>query len=151
MPPPQYANGEHDYFLASPTAVAAEREGRTGGFVSRFAINCFGGTRTETNGFGLERKFYFGHSAIWPQSGAMGYQLAKLTDFYPPNNGAGAHSRRQSYLNGHPRHSWDGRGIATQFTHTDSTGFPSEIKHVGSDQSTYRYNRATTALPNPGI
>ncbi|HEV2841675.1 MAG TPA: RHS repeat-associated core domain-containing protein [Chthoniobacterales bacterium] len=157
MPPPQYNNGEHDYFLASPTAVAAEREGRTGGILSRFAINCFGGTRTETNGFGLERMFYFGHSATWDQSGAKGYELAKLTDFYPPNNGAGAPSRRQSYLGGHPKHSWDGRGIATQFTHTDDTGFPSEIKHVGSDQSTYRYNRSnpgnseapdTTRVPN---
>ncbi len=149
MPPPQYNNGEHDYFLASPTAVAAEREGRTGGILSRFVINCFGGTRLETNGFGLERMFYFGHSATWPQSGAMGYQLAKLTDFYPPNNGAGAPSRRQSYLNGHPRHSWDGRGIATQFTHTDATGFPSEIKHVGSDQSTYRYNRVDDGTSEP--
>ena len=149
MPPPQYNNGEHDYFLASPTAVAAEREGRTGGILSRFAINCFGGTRLETNGFGLERMFYFGHSATWPQSGAMGYQLAKLTDFYPPNNGAGAPSRRQSYLNGHPRQSWDGRGIATQFTHTDATGFPSEIKHVGSDQSTYRYNRVDDGTSEP--
>ncbi|HEV2841930.1 MAG TPA: RHS repeat-associated core domain-containing protein [Chthoniobacterales bacterium] len=157
MPPPQYDNGEHDYFYASPTAIAAERAGKTGAFVSRFAISCFEGTRKEHNGFDLERKFYYGHSATWPQSGAMGYQLAKLTDFYPPNNGAGAHSRRQSYLGGHPKQSWDGRGIATQFVHTDDTGFPSEIKRVGSDNSTYRYNRSnpgnsaqrdTTRVPN---
>ncbi len=155
-----YQGAKHDYYYASPTGIAAERDGKTGAYVSRFGIGCFDGTRTEYNGFNGLRKFFYGHSAMWTGSGAHGYELAKVTDYtntYPLPTGLP--SRRQSYLNGHPRQSWDGRGIPTEFTHTDGTGFPSEIKHVGSDNSTYRYDRAnpgnsqprdTTRVPNPG-
>ncbi len=153
-----YPGARYDYFYASPTSIMAERDGKTGAYVSRFGIGCFDGTRTEYNGFNGIRKFYYGRSATWPQSGAHGYELAKVTDFYTGGNEAGADSKRQSYLDGHPRQSWDGRGIATEFEHTDGTGLPSQIKHVSSDNSTYRWNRSSpgnseqrdaSRVPNP--
>jgi hypothetical protein len=144
--------GEHfDYFYASPTSIAAEKSWRkdSNGIpfaVSRFTLGCFDGTRTESNGLGGFRKFFYGHSAMWSGSGSRGYELAKLTDFttiYPLPDGLPA--GRQTYSNGHPYHIWDGRGIVTESTYGDGSGLPSEIKHLGSDGTTYKYDRI-----NPG-
>lgn len=159
QPDPPYPGGKLDYFYASPTAIKAEKSGRTSTTVSRFVLGCFDGTRTEHNGLGGLRKFFYGRSA-----GAIGiyasrgYHLAKLTDFttdfpLPP----GLTYQQQNYLSGQPRQVWDGRGIMTEFVHTDDTGFPSEVRHIGSDGSIYRYDRGnesgseardTTRVPN---
>ncbi|MEY2498645.1 MAG: hypothetical protein QOD12_2201, partial [Verrucomicrobiota bacterium] len=142
-----YSGAQYDYFYASPSAIAEEKNGTTGATVSRFIIGCFDGTRTEYNGLGGFRKFFFGHSAGAPGSfQCLGYQLTKLTDFtttYPlPSN---LPFERQNYLSGEPRQIWDARGILTEAVHADGSGFPSEVRHVGSDGSVYHYDRI-----NPG-
>jgi RHS repeat-associated protein len=142
-----YPGAQFDYFYASPTAIAAEKSGTTGTTVSSFTLGCFDGTRTEYNGLGGFRKFFFGRSAGEQGSfHCMGYQLAKLTDFttvYPlPSN---LPFERQNFQNGEPRQIWDARGILTEAVHADGSGFPSEVRHVGSDGSIYHYDRI-----NPG-
>jgi RHS repeat-associated protein len=150
QPQPGYTNGQLDYYYASPTAIAEEKNALTGEVVSGFGIGCFDGTRTEDNGLGGHRKFFFGHSAMWPGSGSFGYQLAKVTDF---NNGdplaPGVPFERQSNLNGHPYEVWDGRGIKTRLTHGDGSGLPSEIRHVGSDGSFSSYDRVNPGNSDP--
>ena len=147
-----YPGAQFDYFYASPTAIAAEKSWRLDLYnnpivVSSFTLGCFDGTRTEYNGLGGFRKFFFGRSAGEQGSfHCMGYQLAKLTDFtttYPlPSN---LPFERQNFQNGEPRQIWDARGILTEAVHADGSGFPSEVRHVGSDGSIYHYDRV-----NPG-
>ena len=161
QPEAAYPDGKLDYYYASPTGIKTERAGKTGTIVSEFVLGCFDGTRTEYNGFNAIRKFYYGRHPAGVAGGyhAMGHELTKLTDFYFYPEPSGLPFKRQNYKNGHPRESWDARGILTEFIHTDGTGLPSEIKHVGSgDGSSYRYNRVddgssdardTTLVPNP--
>ncbi len=163
-----YQDAPLDYFYASPTSIAAEKSWR--GFtnnpnvpipVSTFGLGCFDGTRSESNGLGGFRKFFYGRSA-----GAqgiyhcMGYQLAKLTDFTTGDPLApGLPFERQNYLTGEPRQIWDARGILTETVHTDGSGFPNEVQHVGAlDGSSYKYDRVNpgnsdaqdfTRVPNP--
>jgi len=145
-----YLYAHADYFYSSPTAVAAE----IGGFdpqsgspivVSSFGIGCFDGTRTESNGLGGFRKFFYGRSEIHDWA-AGGFQLAKVTDFtttYPlPAN---LPFERQNWKDGQPWQVWDGRGIMTQSEHADGSGSPTEVRHVGSDGSFCTYDRV-----NPG-
>jgi YD repeat-containing protein len=151
-PPPAYPNGQFDYFLASPTTIEAEKSWQRDDYnnqivVSRFTLGCFDGTRTEYNGLGGFRKFFYGRSAgAQGTFNLSGYQLTKLTDFtsvYPlPLD---LPFERQNYLAGEPRQIWDGRGILTETVHADGSGFPSEVRHVGSDGSSATYNRV-----NPG-
>ena len=62
--------------------------------VSKLARECFSFVRTETNGLGGQRMFYFGLTAGPSEmvDGEMvfcrGYQLGKVTDFYlgPPGS-----------------------------------------------------------------
>ncbi|MEY2564968.1 MAG: hypothetical protein QOH88_3161 [Verrucomicrobiota bacterium] len=152
--PPGNCNCVHDYFQAVATGIAAEKSGDYVQFgqhvtASSFAINCFDGTRLETNGFGAWRKFYFGNSA-GPQGSytAMGYNLVKLTDFtnqYPLPANLPADS--QNWYNGQPRQIWDGRNIETEaiVTPGDFSGQPGEIHHVTADGSYQIFDRV-----NPG-
>lgn len=161
-PPPGYSGGEKDYYFASPTAIAEERHGAigsqgqvvSGDAVSRFGIGCFDGTRTEYNGLGGFRKFFFGHSVMWSGSGSFGYQLAKVTDFtttYPlPAN---LPNTRQAGGD-HPSRVWDGRGIDTSYVWSDTSGKLNEIRNTGAgDGSSYLYDRTNpsslTDLPDP--
>jgi RHS repeat-associated protein len=151
QPEPGYQDGKLDYFYASPTSIAAEQSWRTVGnvpiVVSSFTLGCFDGTRSESNGLGGFRKFFYGRSAgAQGTYHCLGYQLAKLTDFttvYPlPSN---LPFERQNYLTGEPREIWDGRGILTEPVYGDGSGFPSEVHHTGSDGSRSTYDRV-----NPG-
>lgn len=166
QPEPGYSGGKHDYFYASPTGIETEKSWRvdSNGYpivVSGFSLGCFDGTRTEDNGLGGHRKFFYGHCVTWPGSGSLGYELAKVTDFDKDNPLApGVPFERQSNDNGHPYDVWDGRGIKTRLTHADFSGLPSEVHHLGSgDGSSYQYNRVnpgssespdTDRIPNPG-
>ncbi len=139
MDPP---NAHFDYIYAQPEAVAEEQSPYNANgfpiFVSRFGIGCWDGTRTEWNGFGGSRKFYYGHSATWTGSGSRGNELAKVTDF--AITGTNAADARQSHRNGKIYQVWDGRNTMTQFAFNDSNGQPNEIRHSGSDNSFQTYN-----------
>ena len=149
-PTPHYLNGQFDYFLAGPTTIKAEKSwhvDRAGNrlTVSSFVLGCFDGTRTEYNGLGALRKFFFGRSAgEFGDYHDLGFQLAKVTDF---TNGdpATVPFDSQNYFGGHPRQIWDGRGIQTELVHEDGSGLPNEVRHTGSGGSVYRYDRL-----NPG-
>ena len=171
QPQPGYTDGKLDYFYASPTSIAAEKSWR--GLnnnpnnpipVSSFNLGCFNGTRSESNGLGGFRKFFYGRSAGAQGSyHCLGYQLTKLTDFttvYPL--ASDLPFERQNYLAGEPRQIWDARGILTETVHTDGSGFPNEVRHVGAlDGSVYYYDRIDsqnvtqseaqdfTRVPNP--
>jgi YD repeat-containing protein len=138
-----------DYYYGSPTGIAAEKTWRTYFgtsvpiIVSSFTLGCFDGTRSESNGLGGFRKFFYGHSAgaQGPDFACLGYQLAKLTDF---TNGdpLSVPFERQNYSAGDPRQIWDGRDIMTETVHADGSGSPSEVRHVGSgDGSSFKYDR----------
>jgi RHS repeat-associated protein len=152
-PAPGGFNG--NYFPANAFAIWQERSGETGQPVTSFSINCFDGTRLETNGFNAQRQFYFGTSA--PPRGGMGYhclgfQLAGLTDFtylnpyptMPPQVPA----EYQNYVGGHPRQIWDGRNIMIESLYQDSSGSPTEIRYL-VDGSTKKFNH-TNSNGSPG-
>ncbi len=144
--PPDNTGYEHFlYYYAQPEAIDAERSFKTDAMVSRLGIQCFTGKRKEHNGLGGWRMFYYGHSATWDGSGARGYELAKVTDFYIGVEGEpGVPAKRQSHSNGHPCRIWDGRELQTQLAHQDSSGQPSEVKHLSDGNKTYLYNRINT-------
>ena len=143
-----YPNAKLDYYLAQSTAIAAEKSNYADQFgpitVSSFGIGCFTGTRSETNGLGGWRQFYFGRSAGQEEASA-GYQLVRLTDFtnqYPfPANLPFERQRGGD----HPSDWWDGRNLRTSFVYADQSGQPSEVHHVTADGSVHRYDRV-----NPG-
>jgi hypothetical protein len=132
---------------AQPYAIAAEKSD-TGAIVSSFLLNCDGGLRTEYNGFGGLRLFYFGNSAGTSESGNLfcrGYELGKLTDFYygsPSSPPGGLPNHRQNFSFGHPRHIWDGRNHMTDEVATsgDESGLPGQVNHV-VDGSNCVYDR----------
>jgi YD repeat-containing protein len=146
--PAQYPGGKLDYYYGSPTGIAAEKSWRTYFgtsapiIVSSFTLGCFDGTRSESNGLGGFRKFFYGHSAgAQGDFACLGYELAKLTDF---TNGdpLSVPFERQNYSAGDPRQIWDGRDIMTETVHADGSGSPSEVRHVGSgDGSSFKYDR----------
>jgi hypothetical protein len=156
-----YPGAHLGHFYASPTAIAAEKDGATGVTVSHFTIQCFYGTRAEYNGLGGFRKFFYGRSA--GHQGAFwtsGYQLSELTDFDGTDpTAASVPFERQNYLLGEPREIWDGRGTLTETLYEDGSGLPTEVIHTGSgDQSSYKYNRTDRGqsdqqdfvrIPNP--
>ena len=132
-----------DYIYAQPEAIAEEQSPYNDLHdlpivVSRFAIHCWDGTRTEWNGLGGWRNFYYGHSATWSGSGSRGHELAKVTDF--TTTGVNMADERQNHLNGKTYQVWDGRNTMTQFTYNDSNGQPNEIRHSGSDGSFRTYD-----------
>lgn len=150
QPPNPIPPGYYDRFYALSNSIAAEQSGdHIDAYgqpvtVSSFALHCSDGTRTETSGLGGWRTFYFGGSATWPGSGSRGYELAKMTDF--TTTGTNVPSERESHLNGDPYQVWDGRGIDTLLLHEDGSGLPTEIRHTGSGDGSFRtYNRV-----NPG-
>lgn len=141
-----------NYFRGAAEAIGAEENGETAVAVSSFSLDCYNGTRMETNGLNGWRMFYFGTSAGADPGtqgfGCLGYQLAKLTDYtnqFPlPGN---LPFERQNYMDGQPRQVWDGRGILTELMVTpgDDTGQPGEIRHTGSgDGSSRFYNRVNS-------
>jgi hypothetical protein len=150
--PPSDPPGAHfDYYYASPTSVHSESYTASGPEVSSFSLGCFDGTRTEYNGLGGFRMFFFGRSAgSWGNTNqSFGYNLAKLTDYtttYPLP--ASLPFEHQNFLDGHPRQIWDGRDIETEsvLTSGDSSGLPGEIHHVGSDGSTRIYDRVNPVI-----
>jgi RHS repeat-associated protein len=130
-PPPE---GYFDWYWFSPETIWQElSDGAEGWPVSQFPAVCKSATRTEINGFGGERTFYFGRSANDSEIDEnMGYQLTKVTDFAFPANPPGLPFRKQ---NGpEPTKVWDGRNIKTELEYDDS-GEPSRIHNVldGSD------------------
>jgi RHS repeat-associated protein len=146
--PGRPANAPHDYFLAQPLAIAAEKSGGTGLPVSTLRIDCFAGTRQETTGTGARRMFFYGQSAgTQGEYTCFGYQLAKLTDF---TNGDPAAANipfeRQNFLAGYPKQVWDGRSILTEYTiEDDGTGRVKDVWHRGSADNSHRtYDRTTT-------
>jgi YD repeat-containing protein len=151
--PPGYPGGKLDYFYGSPTGIASEQSWRTYHnttvpiIVSSFTLGCFDGTRSESNGLGGFRKFFYGHSAgAQGDFACLGYELAKVTEFTTVNTANGLPAdlpfERQNYVGGDPRQIWDGRGILTEALHLDGSGLPSEIRHVGAlDGSSYKYDR----------
>jgi RHS repeat-associated protein len=150
QPPPPHPDDLLDYFYASPTSIASEQSWRTYYgtsvpiIVSSFTLGCFDGTRSESNGLGGFRKFFYGHSAgSQGDFSCQGYELAKLTDFTTVNPlPSNVPFERQNYFAGDPRQIWDGRGILTEAFHTDGSGLPSEVRHTGSgDGSSYNYDR----------
>ncbi len=165
-PIPENPPGSHFYYYhMGPTSVAAEMSGTQRNaagpiVVSQFHIGCYDGRRTETNGLGGSRMFFFG-GAAGPQGSftILGYELGKVTDFTTGDPLApSVPTQRQNYYAGEPREVWDGRGIRTELFEGDDSGQPSEIRHVGSDGSVYRYDRTnpgnsaardTARIPNP--
>jgi RHS repeat-associated protein len=135
-----------NYFRAFAEAIGAEKSAETSIAVSSFSINCYDGTRLETNGLNGWRTFYFGGSA-GADPGAqgfhcLGYQLAKVTDFtnqYPPPGNLPF--EQQNWMGNQPRQVWDGRGILTELIATaeDDSGQPGEIHHTGSGDGSARY------------
>jgi RHS repeat-associated protein len=167
-PTPPLPAGYYDRFYAHANSIAAERSGsyldQSGQpvTVSSFDLRCLEGTRWETNGLGAWRVFYFGNSP--GQQGTYlshGYELAKLTDFTTANPiPASLPFVFQNHDQGQPRQVWDGRKIMSELVVTagDDSGEPGEIRHVGSDGSSYKYDRVNpgsslardiTRIPNP--
>ncbi len=146
LPPNEpYVGATFDYLFKSPTVVAAEKS-VTDVPVSSFSIDCWGGTRLETNGLGGTRKFYFGHSAgDHGNYHCFGFELAKLTDFALNGNptAPGVPSRTQNWYIGQPSETWDGRGIRTESVVTDASDQPGEV-HFADGSAAY-YDRV-----NPG-
>ena len=143
LPPPSYV-------LGTPYDVIAEKNS-AGVAVSKLARECFSFVRTETNGLGGQRMFYFGLTAGPSEmvDGEMvscrGYQLGKVTDFYlgppgspPPGN---VSSHRQKFGRaGHPRKIWDGLDHMTETFHHDESGSPTDISYVDGSTCTYDRN-----------
>ncbi|MEY2507592.1 MAG: hypothetical protein QOH01_1921, partial [Verrucomicrobiota bacterium] len=154
-------NFNRNYFAALAQSIAKEESGETREAVSSFSINCYDGTRMETNGINGWRMFYFGDSAGYQGTGEhLGYQLIKLTDYtnqYPlPAN---LPFDRQNWLQGQPHQIWDGRGILTEAVVTpfngntgqygDSSGLPSEIHHVAADGTYQVFDRINPGNSDP--
>ncbi|HEV2806340.1 MAG TPA: hypothetical protein VGW57_15560 [Chthoniobacterales bacterium] len=139
--PPEY---HPNYIHAQPYAIAAEKSDN-GVTVSSFSIGCDDGLRTEYDGLGNSRTFYFGTSAQTadPPLVCRGFQLGKLTDFWRMGEAA-APFEKQNFSFGHPRHIWDGRNIMTEATYgQDDSGQPEYINRV--DGAVDHYDRV-----NPG-
>ncbi|HEV2806116.1 MAG TPA: hypothetical protein VGW57_14425, partial [Chthoniobacterales bacterium] len=154
-------NFNRDYYAAPAYAIAKEESGETRGTVSSFSIDCYHGTRMETNGLNGWRQFYFGDSAGYQGTGEhLGYQLIKLTDYtnqYPfPAN---LPFDRQNWLQGQPHQIWDGRGIQTDAVVTgfngstgqygDASGLPSEIHHTTADGTYQVFDRINPGASDP--
>jgi RHS repeat-associated protein len=154
-------NFNRDYFAANALSLAKEESGETRQTVSSFSIDCYGGTRMETNGINGWREFYFGDSAGYQGTGEhLGYQLIKLTDYtnqYPfPSN---LPFTRQNWLQGQPHQIWDGRGIETDAVvagfnantgqYGDSSGLPTEIHNVTADGSYQVFDRINPGASDP--
>ena len=156
QPPNPIPAGYYDRFYALSNSVTAEQSGdHVDGIgqpvtVSRFLLNCLNGTRTEWNGLGAWRIFYFGSSAATPGQVSHGYETGKVTDF-TRTSVDDVPNERQSHLNGYPYQHWDGRGLVTQFTHADSSDLPSEIRHLddGSFRTFDRIHPGNSAPPDP--
>jgi RHS repeat-associated protein len=140
-----------NYFYAQPEAIASESSSdhvdQSGQrvVVSQFGIGCFTGTRTETNGFGARRKFYFGNSAGDAQN--KGYELGKETDFTTAATFDDVPFRHQAGGN-HPHHIWDGRDLETQMSWDGS--HPAGIVYADTSNCTYDWANATGSdTPDP--
>jgi RHS repeat-associated protein len=135
--------GYYDRFYALSNSIVAEQSGDTldgSGqpvTVSRFALHCLDGTRTEWNGFGAWRIFYFG-SAASTGANTSGFETGKVTD-YTTTSADAVPNVRQSFRNGEPYEVWDGRNIKTVSLHEDGSGLPTEIDYP--DGSAHFYDR----------
>jgi RHS repeat-associated protein len=133
------AAAKWNYFFARAEAIASESSSdhvdQTGQrvVVSQFGIGCYTGTRTETNGFGARRAFYFGNSANDAQN--KGYELSKETDFTSEATFANVPFRHQTGGN-HPDQIWDGYGHLTQIP-SYTSGHPADVRYLDGSNCTY--------------
>ena len=142
-----------DYVRAQPYAIAEEKSD-SGATVSSFTINCNGGLRTEDDGLGNSRTFYFGTSAQTNEGAffCRGFQLGKLTNFWRFGEPA-APVEKQNFSFGDPRQIWDGRGIMTEaiVAGGDDSGEPAEIHRADGSVDYYdRVNPGASAAIDPG-
>jgi len=155
-PPPPAIDPAHppanylDWTTFFPEAIDQElSEGSTQ--VARFEPTCYSGLRTDYNGLGGWRTFYYGSSGRdndlpCNDLSCRGYMLLKATDFtVAPIPPASAPSRKQ---NGpEPTRVFDGRHILTSQVYTDDSGNPSHVEYA--DGSTCDYDRTNPNSSSP--
>jgi RHS repeat-associated protein len=146
-PPNPTPNPYSGWFHWKRDCITEERNPETvpATVVARFGADCNSASRKDYNGLGGWRRLAFGSLQEHPEMGdIVGYQLTKITDFYP------ADVYPQTWIcrkqNGtEPSKAWDARGIPTEMTYLDASGRPSRIYHP-SDGGTRLYDRL-----DPGV
>ena len=140
-------NPYSNWFHWKRDCVAEERNPETSKVVARFDAVCGTAFRKDYNGLGGWRLLAFGSLQEHPEMGdVMGFQLTKVTDFYPADLYPSTWICRKQ--NGtEPTKAWDARGILTEMAYLDASGSPSQIHYpFPADGGTRSYDRVHPEL-----